>query len=596
MNFANAPDGTLYVIDMYREVIEHPWSIPEPIKQHLDLTSGRDRGRIWRIAPDGFQPRPPPKLGAATTDELVATLAHPNGWHRDTATRLLVEKTNAGTAIAVEKMTRKSNSPLARLHGLRALDGLGALGLSVPAALHDSDEAVRETAVRLSEKLVRDGRTPENVWLRLRSLADDPAPRVRMQLAFTFGEISNDGVIDVLAALAKRDAADPWIGAAIRSGPPERMAPLIQTLAADATFAESAVGASFLAPLAAGVGARHDAGELAAVFGLATTSPAKLALLAALGDGLSRGGHALAEADRESRLPAVFDEARRTFADAKAPAAARVEAARVLGFDAAEASRTALLEALSPQASDALLRAIFETLERAPGPKTATDLLQRWSQFDARLRAEAARFFAMKPARAQLLLEVIGNGVVPPEQISAQQAAQLRANRDAKVAALAAKLLPAPVAESRDAVISRYTPALQLAGDPAKGHTIFQQRCTTCHRFRGEGTAFGPDLESVVTGGKEKLITHILDPNREVAPQFAAYTAELKDGTTLAGVLAGETTESVTLREPLGRETNIPRTQLARLQTTGKSPMPEGLEAGLTPQDFADLLAFLSGK
>ena len=173
-------------------------------------------------------------------------------------------------------------------------------------------------------------------------------------------------------------------------------------------------------------------------------------------------------------------------------------------------------------------------------------------------------------------------------------AVQLRQSRDAGVAALAAKLFPAPVIESRDDVIRRFTPALDATGDAAQGHVIFQQRCITCHRLRGEGNAFGPDLESVVTGGKEKLLTHILDPNREIAPQYVAYTVELTDGTTLAGVLAGETPEAVTLREPLGKESTIARSRITRAQTTGKSPMPEGLEAGLSVRDFAGLLAFLT--
>ena len=59
VQFANGPDGCLYVIDMYRETIEHPWSLPESLKKHLDLNSGNDRGRIYRIVPDGFKRRPP---------------------------------------------------------------------------------------------------------------------------------------------------------------------------------------------------------------------------------------------------------------------------------------------------------------------------------------------------------------------------------------------------------------------------------------------------------------------------------------------------------------------------------------------------------
>ena len=98
--FANAPDGALYIVDVYREVIEHPLSLPPEIKQHLDLTSGRDRGRIYRIVPEGFQQRPLPHLSTASTAELVATLEHPNGWHRDTAARLLYERQDRGRRAA----------------------------------------------------------------------------------------------------------------------------------------------------------------------------------------------------------------------------------------------------------------------------------------------------------------------------------------------------------------------------------------------------------------------------------------------------------------------------------------------------------------
>ena len=90
--YCNAPDGCFYISDMYREVIEHPWSLPEGIKKHLDLNSGTDRGRIYRIQPEKFQRRKTPKLSAASDDDLVALLGHENGWHRITAQRLLWER------------------------------------------------------------------------------------------------------------------------------------------------------------------------------------------------------------------------------------------------------------------------------------------------------------------------------------------------------------------------------------------------------------------------------------------------------------------------------------------------------------------------
>ncbi len=484
VNFANAPDGALWVIDMYREVIEHPWSLPEPIKKHLDLTSGRDRGRLWRIAPEGFQPRPRPQLGRASLEELVATLAHPNGWHRDTADRLLWERRDPAAAPLLEKLLAETKSPLGRLHALRALEGLDALtDAVVSAGLGDADEVVREFAVRLAEKRTTDGRLPDALWPRLVALTADPAPRVRLQLAFTLGGSTNDGAVPALAALARNDASDRWISAAILTLAPARMAPLASLLLDDAAFAASPSGEAFLIPLVTGIGTRHDRAEVDALVARFTAEKRSDALILALGEGLHRAGLDLASFDKAGQL------------------ASRYTAAR-----------------------DALARRVAEE------------------------RAAVAR--ARPPA-------------------------------------------PAPNGETREQVITRLAPALQLTGDTARGHEIFQQRCTICHRLRGEGSSFGPDLESVVTGGKEKVLTHIVDPNRELAPQFAAYTLELNDGTALAGVLAGETPEAITLREPLGRETTFARSRITRAQTTGKSPMPEGLEAGLSNADVASLLDFL---
>ncbi len=92
VNFVNTPSGTLLILDMYRETIEHPASIPEPIKKYLDLTSGHDRGRIYHLAPEGFQTFRQPSLSQATTAQLVALLADPDAWWRETAQRLLIER------------------------------------------------------------------------------------------------------------------------------------------------------------------------------------------------------------------------------------------------------------------------------------------------------------------------------------------------------------------------------------------------------------------------------------------------------------------------------------------------------------------------
>ena len=109
--FANAPDGSLYVLDTYREVIEHPASLPPMIKKYLDLRSGWDRGRIWRVVPDNFQQRPQPRLGQMSTAQLVATLEHRNGWHRDTAARVLYERQDVAAIAPVVKVESVDHPP-----------------------------------------------------------------------------------------------------------------------------------------------------------------------------------------------------------------------------------------------------------------------------------------------------------------------------------------------------------------------------------------------------------------------------------------------------------------------------------------------------
>ena len=155
------------------------------------------------------------------------------------------------------------------------------------------------------------------------------------------------------------------------------------------------------------------------------------------------------------------------------------------------------------------------------------------------------------------------------------------------------KLLGEPTATKRDEVVQSFLAALTMRGNPVNGKMIFVERCASCHRLGGQGYALGPDLKTVKTAGKEKLLVNILDPNREVAPNYLIYTVETKSGDTFSGLIANETPSSLTLRGANGTETVVLRSQVDRLQSSGQSLMPEGLEAGLTPQDMADLLDYL---
>ena len=244
MQFANGPDGALYVADFYREVIEHPRSLPPMIKKHLDLNSGRDRGRIYRIVPTGFK-QPQRKLpGEASTEELVAMLEHENGWHRLTALRLLAERQDKAAVEPLVELAESSSSALGRAYAMDGLAGLGQLtSKTVLRALDDSQPRVRERAVWHAGFFVAE---EEAVREKLLTMIGDEDLRVRFQLALSLGESTDASIATVLAELLMKDGGDRWIRDAVISSSAHVVESLIKNVRVNKSWSESENGKSVL--------------------------------------------------------------------------------------------------------------------------------------------------------------------------------------------------------------------------------------------------------------------------------------------------------------------------------------------------------------
>src|SRR5262245_1539795 len=260
VNFVNAPDGTLHVVDMYRETIEHPWSIPEDIKAALDLESGRDRGRLWRLAPPRFRPPKPVRLGGATTAMLVAQLENRNVWNRETAHRLLFERQDKGAIELLRRLLERSAQPLARLHALWSLEGLGALtDEDLGRGLSDPIGGVREHSVRLAEPRLN---SVAKLRDRVIELAADVDRRVRFQVAFSLGEIADEGAAAALIKIAHDDPGDEHLRAAVLSSSARRSARLLAGLLDDQEFAASGGARPILRLLAQTLSAENASDDL----------------------------------------------------------------------------------------------------------------------------------------------------------------------------------------------------------------------------------------------------------------------------------------------------------------------------------------------
>jgi putative membrane-bound dehydrogenase-like protein len=603
VNFVNAPDGTLHVLDMYREVVEHPWSIPDDIKAHLDLSSGRDRGRVYRLAPPGFRPPPPPRLGRATTAELVGQLENPNGWWRETAQRLLYQRQDRAAVPPLKTMATGSGSPLARLHALYTLDGLGALGpAEVLAALGDPAAGLREHGLRLARPRFAGS---AELAAAARKLADDPDARVRFRAALALGDLPGDGVADLLAGIARRDGADPWLRLAVLSSAAGRELALADRLLTPGDpFAGAPAGRALLAALAGVVGAKPRADEAAALVEKVAAGrypgSVREGVGVGVGDGLLRTGRTLAAlkldpASASGKLvKGLLETAAKTAADEAAAPAVRTRAVGLLAhaeLGDAEAVFRDLLDARQPQDLQlAAVRALRGTGSAAVPPL----LLARWKGYSPAVRVEALAALSGRPAWAAALLDAVAAKAVAPADVGPAARAVLLGHRDPKVQARAKELVGEAATGGRAEVIARYRPALGKAGDGARGLAVFKRECASCHFAAGVGTSVGPAIAAIGTRTPDALLTAILDPNREVDPRYMTYTVRTADGRSLAGIITGESATAVTLRRAEGAETVL-RAQVEELRSAGVSLMPEGLEGRITTDEMADLLAFLAG-
>ena len=301
VNFANAPDGTLYCIDMAREYSESV-NIPADVEKHMDLQSGRDRGRIYRIAPPGFRQPPPPRLSKASTAELVTALESPHGWWRDTAHRLLYERQDQSAVPALEQLVARSSSPQARVHALWSLRGLAALSdRTILTGLGDHHAGVRENALQLAEARLDASR---EIFEKTPSLVSDPEARVRLQLAFTIGESKKWDQPALLGRLARENLDDPWIKSAILSSAADCGAALLAALAGDTVLLAKPKAIQFLRQLVTTIGFQNRPAEVTRVIETLTAikNPSDaLTLLAAFGDGLKLAGTNLSAADRAGK-------------------------------------------------------------------------------------------------------------------------------------------------------------------------------------------------------------------------------------------------------------------------------------------------------
>jgi putative membrane-bound dehydrogenase-like protein len=602
VNLATGPDGALYVADFCRALVEHPAFVPEAQRGKVDFRRGDDRGRIWRIRPrTATGRRPPPRLRQAPAAELVASLGDANGWWRDTAQRLLIERGGREAAGPLADLARHGPNALARIHALWTLDGIGAIAEpDLLAGLHDANGRVREQAVRL---LNTRAAGPDSLRRALVGLAADADARVRFQTAIALGEFPGAERLDAFVRIAARDPDAVWTRWAVLSGLRDSAGSFLTALFdrhPDWLRAPAEGQAEWLVQVGALVGATNRDDQLRTAFerlaGGQEARPAhgRVALLEGIAEGLQRAGRPLrARRDSLDDLAPVLDFALVTANSDSESDARRVRAIDLLARAGTRGTTDLLLACLDPARPAAVQSAAARRLVDGAGPGAITAALERWDTFSRATRKDLIATLVQTLPAARALVDGIDGGQVALAELDAAARDALVRVADPPLRTRVEKLLAQSGTTDRRAVVDRYAPSLDARGDPRHGALVFAQNCQTCHVRQGNGNRVGPDLSGIGSRPPQMLLADILDPNREVAPDYVAFLLATREGKVLSGILAEETSTSLRLRLAGGIDETVARVEIVELRPTGRSLMPEGIEQALGVQDVADLLSYL---
>lgn len=597
------PDGALWVVDMHRYVIEHPEWIPDEWVKVLDLHGGNDLGRIYRVIPEDLPARSIPRLHSAAVQELVSTLKSPNGIQRDMAQQLLVERKDPEAIPELINLLRRGVDTLGRLHALYTLNGIGELSAKLLSeALTDKHPEVRRHAIRISESF-----SASDPWLleKLLPLSEDNYLPLLQQLAYSLGEWPQSEAGWVLAKLVELHGSDPFIRASALSS----AIPHLETLVTAIQKNEADFPTAFETDLMAiALGLQQESALVKLLHGTLqpdTPAPRRYERVAQILKALEIKKQSLEDLaensspDLKSLLEAcetLLTSAPKVAVNTQRQIEERMGAASVLGKDCqgnlSDLETLAFL--LSPENPSELQSAAIQRLGELNHPKAAKVIIDSWHSFTPSLRPSVLNVMLSRTQLIRILLDAIEAGQIPPSAVDVARRDRLFNFPLPAVRNRAAEVFGGAIDSNRQQVLATYDTAYDLEGNPEQGKSWFASFCSSCHQVQGIGRHVGPDLAAISDNSLKALMTAIIIPNKAVEDKYQLYDIRMKNGTATVGMLRNETGNSITVVGMDGNEQIILRNKIQSIVSTGRSQMPEGLEAALNPQQMADIHAFLS--
>lgn len=646
------PDGCLYVLDWYDRYHCYQDANRDP--------AGIDRlkGRLYRVRYKETPRKTGFDLALSTDEQLIELLGHPNVWMRETAQRLLQERTGQATTDRLRALaTSKKTPPVQRRHAMFALLGRDLIQMKtwdlsvVDDLLSDDDPVARAWAIRLlTDQGLRALKEPGSVdsmdgdlgGIAIDALADAD-PRVRLQAMIYFTRLSEDRQPYLLfqGELAKAIAAtgdDPllqrsaWLALReLGKRYPEQLTATISDPAVQRAPVGLELTTRSVTWLLEGTDRqRQQVAELLKSFRVNGQSAAAGRVLQQISQRVQSNelkGDALTALRKQldpvltELLAGDSDSALRLEASLLAlswgdRAGAEIALSVVESAKVPEDQRLAAANALIAAGQDEVLRSVAKVFEQSPvapvdfrgkllaslarldDPEVAAFALAFYPQMEADLQPKAIELLTQRPAWAKTLLAAIGEGKLSASVININQARRLYETKDAELKELLAKhwgQVREGRSTDRERVIADMRRMIRTTpGDAPRGQAVYKKICAQCHKIHGEGAEVGPDITRNGRNDYTQLLSNVFDPSLVIGSGYRSYTVATLDGRVINGLLAEEGPQRVVLKVQGGKQEVIARDDIDVFKVSEISLMPEGIEKQYSAQEIADLFAFLT--
>jgi putative membrane-bound dehydrogenase-like protein len=601
VDLVEGPNGDIYVIDMYRAVIEHPEWVPVELKNRPDQRLGDSHGRIYRVARNPKSSSWPLQK-VLTKSEVVNWLKSPNTWQRNIAAKKILE--NAGpstTSDWIDPLKSIVEDPsLTAAQVAASLDLLVVLR-KLPDGLIEqllsSDSVDRRTiAWKTLRKSTLDWHSRWNSQAtKCFSSSNASEEEMRAAAWFIASQSNSISSIDeplVVAAAQQRRMVQPhtWmaLSAACRAKLP---------LFLDSIPEESVVDDSVITKLATKVAEQLPSEELnSRVERLSKQLIAKLERGESLQslprlEGMIHSSRATIPAGSST------EELLLRLANSETPVRERRKGVALLAHlrsDRAKSEAMALLASPDPT----IQKAAIKTCSVHDTPEFTTWLLDQFASSLPETRQEIFVAIRNHPRRLSQFLDRMESGKLSLRLLDAAQVQSLKSTQEKSLHPRIEKMVAASIQSNRQSVIDEYMKSMQSmkSSTPEQmrttGMRVFEKSCAACHRLNNTGLAVGPDVSDSRDQTFEKLLVAVLDPNRSIDANYFRYLVRTEDGRILEGLLRDVNSQTVTIANQTGSAV-VDRSQIEELKSSGMSLMPEGFEAQIGPDEMNALLWYI---